>query len=61
MNLTKSKRFWVAQGLVAVVTVAMFAQIITFDVWFTKVGIIEAAWGGLETAGKFSKTKGDES
>ena len=59
MNVTKSKRFWVAQGLVAIITVAMFAQIITFEVWFAKALIIEGTWGTLETAGKFAK-KGDK-
>lgn len=57
MKVTDSKRFWVAQGLVAIATVAMFMQIITFEVWFVKTGIIQATWGTLETMGKFAKKK----
>ena len=53
----KSKRFWVAQALELIITIAMFMQIIDFETWMAKTMIIEGGWFTLDTAGKFAKKK----
>lgn len=54
----KSKRFWVAQAIAAVMTVAMFMNKITITDWITYIGMVEGGWGALDTAGKFADKKG---
>jgi len=50
----QTKRFWVAQAIVAVITVAMFMGQVDFDIWLKSVMGVEGGWGILETVGKFA-------
>lgn len=60
MKLPNSKKFWVAQALELVITVAMFAQMITFELWFAKTILIEGGWFGADVVEKFSPKKGEK-
>jgi hypothetical protein len=52
-----TKKFWVAQVLALIVTVAMFLKIIGFEDWMKNVMVIEGLWAGFDVAADFAKAK----
>ena len=54
-----TKKFWVFQALVVIITICMFWGKVDFESWYQYVIGIEVAWGGLDSLAKFAtKPKG---
>lgn len=56
----ETKKFWVMIGLCIIQGIGMFAGYTEFEIGFTRILVVAGAWGGLDTASKFAKPKGDK-